>query len=229
MQFVPAANDAVQVLVEAKSPVFAPDSEMLLIVNAALPVLLRVTDCGALVDPRFCPLKEMVEALKLATGLVPVPVSVTVCGLPEALSLIVTEAVRLPGAMGANATLMVQLPPAATEAPQVFVAGKSPGFAPVTPKLDMVSVALPLLVRVIVCAAADVLTNWLPNVRVVAESPTSLDVPVPVKFTVWGLPEALSVKTTEAVLVPAAVGANVTLTLHWAWGARELPQVLLKL
>lgn len=49
------------------------------------------------------------------------PVRLTVCGLPVALSVMVTEAVRLPGAVGVNVTLTVQLLPANTELPQVLV------------------------------------------------------------------------------------------------------------
>jgi hypothetical protein len=43
------------------------------------------------------------------------------CGLPAALSVMLTEAVRLPMAAGVNVTLIVQLPFAATEEPQVLV------------------------------------------------------------------------------------------------------------
>ena len=159
-------------------------------------------------------MKVKLLALKLMVGLVPVPVRVTVCGLPNALSLMEIAADRLPGAVGAKITLTVQVPPAATGPPQVFVAGKSPALFPVTAILVIVRVALPLLVRVTDCVGVGVFTSWLPKVNVVAERPTAPDVPVPVKFTVWGLPVALSVNTTEAVLVPAAVGAKVTLTLH---------------
>ena len=49
------------------------------------------------------------------------PVRVTVCGLPAALSVIVTEAVRVPIVVGAKVTLIMQLPPAGTELPQVLV------------------------------------------------------------------------------------------------------------
>ena len=60
---------------------------------------------------------------KLTTGAVatPVPVSDTLCGLPEALSVMVTEALRLPLAVGSNVTLIVQFAPAATLAPHVLV------------------------------------------------------------------------------------------------------------
>jgi hypothetical protein len=49
-----------------------------------------------------------------------------VCGLPAALSEMLTAAVRVPVAVGVNVMLIVQLPPAATELPQVFVSEKSP-------------------------------------------------------------------------------------------------------
>ncbi len=38
----------------------------------------------------------------------------------------------------------------------------------------------------------------------------------------------MSVNTTEAVRVPAALGVNVALSVHWADGASEEPQVLVK-
>jgi hypothetical protein len=158
--------------------------------------------------------KAKAFALRLAVGLVPVPVRVTVCGLPVALSEMVTVAVRLPTAAGVKITLIVQLPCTASELPQVDVSGKSEALAPVTAMLLKFKVALPLLVMVTVWAAALVPTDWLPKVRMLAERPTAADKPVPVKFTVWGLPVALSVNTTDAVRVPAALGVNVTLRVH---------------
>ena len=57
----------------------------------------------------------------LTRAAVPVPERLTVCGLPLALSVMLTEAVRLPLAEGVNVTLIVQLAPAATELPHVLV------------------------------------------------------------------------------------------------------------
>jgi hypothetical protein len=51
----------------------------------------------------------------------PVPVKPTACGLSLALSVILTEAARVPIAEGVKVTLMLQFAPAATEVPQVFV------------------------------------------------------------------------------------------------------------
>ena len=83
----------------------------------------------------------------------PVPVRLIVCGLPAALSVIAREAVREPVAEGVKVTLIVQLAPAATLVPQVFVCAKSPLLVPVTAMLVMLSAAVPLFVSVTVCAA----------------------------------------------------------------------------
>ena len=64
------------------------------------------------------------------------------------MSVRVNEAVRVPGAVGANVTLIVQLPPGATELPQMLGSKKSPALVPATWMLLMVKVAFPVLVRI---------------------------------------------------------------------------------
>src|SRR5947199_376563 len=84
---------------------------------------------------------------------VAVPERVTVCGLPAALSVMVTAPVRAPVAVGVNVTVMAQFAPAASDAPQVVVRAKSPVAAmPV-----MLNAALPVFESVTVCAALVVL------------------------------------------------------------------------
>jgi hypothetical protein len=87
------------------------------------------------VDPetKFVPVRVKVCAAAPATaeagdrlvsvgaGLMPVPVRVTDCGLPLALSVMLTEAVSAPMTEGVKVTLIVQLAPAATELPHVLV------------------------------------------------------------------------------------------------------------
>jgi hypothetical protein len=63
----------------------------------------------------------MLLAERLATGALPVPVRATVCGLPGSESAMLTEAVRVPAAVGAKVTEIVQLAAVANEVPQVFV------------------------------------------------------------------------------------------------------------
>src|SRR5207302_1182611 len=81
----------------------------------------------------------------------PVPLRLTACGLPAALSLTLTLALLVPVVVGANVTLMVQVPLTARVDGlngHVFVWPKSPLLVPVTLMLVMVSAELPLLVRV---------------------------------------------------------------------------------
>jgi len=85
----------------------------------------------------------------VTAGAVPVPVNETVCGLPPALSVTEMEPVREPVAVGAKVTEIVQVPAAATEAPQVLVWLKSPLAAIVV----IVSAADPVLVSVTTWAA----------------------------------------------------------------------------
>ena len=75
------------------------------------------------------------------------PVRPTDCGLPVALSVIVTAADSAPMSEGVKVTLIVQLLFAATELPQVLVWGKSALLVPVTAMLVKVKFALPVLVR----------------------------------------------------------------------------------
>src|SRR5438128_4574755 len=71
-------------------------------------------------------LEGLIE-IEASTGAgTPVPDTPTVCGFPAALSAIVILPVRDPVAVGANVTLMVQLPPATTVVPQVLICEKSP-------------------------------------------------------------------------------------------------------
>ena len=66
-----------------------------------------------------------------------------------------------------------------------------------------------------------VFTGWLPKETEVGERLTPGPVvPVPLKLAVCGLPAALSLTPTLALLVPVAVGLNVTLMAQLALAAR---------
>jgi len=110
-----------------------------------LPVLVIVTVNVALVVPIAWLPKFRLVGEKLTVNVTPVPVRPMVCGLPAALSVIVTLAVRLPFAVGVKVTLMVQLAPAARELPHVFVWTKSPLLVPVIAILVMLTAVLPVL------------------------------------------------------------------------------------
>src|SRR6516225_1916386 len=105
----------------------------------------------------------------LSSTTVPVPVKLTCCGLPGALSVIDNIAVRDPGCVGLKVMLIVQLAPGATELPHVLVWAKSPGSAPVNPTLVILSVTVPGLFSVTDCAALLVPASWVANVRVLGD------------------------------------------------------------
>ena len=65
--------------------------------------------------------KAKLVGAKLMPGATPVPERLTNCGLPVASSVTVMVPGWLPVAVGVKVTLMEQLAPAATEAPQVLV------------------------------------------------------------------------------------------------------------
>jgi hypothetical protein len=115
---------------------------MLDMARTKLPVLLSVTDCGALEEPASTPVNVSVVGVR--ETLEPSPVKLTACGLPLALSVMVRAPVSVPVEVGVKVTLIVQAPLALMLVPHVLVEEKSP----LATMLVKVSVALPELVTV---------------------------------------------------------------------------------
>src|SRR5579863_2127984 len=107
-------------------------------------------------------------------GAVPVPVSDTVCGLVGSESVTCRVAERLPDALGAKVTLMVQFVPALRLDPQVLVSVKSLCCMPVIEMLMLVSDVVPLLVRVTFCTALVKPVCVAGKLRLLGEAPTLL-------------------------------------------------------
>ncbi len=102
---------------------------------------------------------------------------------------------------------------------------KSPGFTPVTVMLEMESVPLPVLKRVIPLAGLDVPTACAAKVTLEVLKLMPELLPVPVRVTNCGLPVASSATERLAEREPAATGVNVTLIVQFVAAAREVPQV----
>ena len=99
------------------------------------------------------------------------PPTVTDCGLPAALSEMLTVADREPLAAGANVTAIWQFVPAPSDLPaQLSDSLKSAGSAPAMLTPFIVSVELPEFVTVIVCDALAVPTLCELKARVVGET-----------------------------------------------------------
>jgi hypothetical protein len=85
------------------------------IVNVVVPTFVRVTVFAGLVASS--PTEPKFKLVGESFAVVPIPLNVTFCGLPAALSLTLNAAVRVPDAVGLKVTLIVQLAPAAKEPP----------------------------------------------------------------------------------------------------------------
>ena len=142
--------------------------------NVAFPVFVSVTVLAALVVPTTWLPNDSEMAEKVAAGARPVPVRATTCGLPVALSVMLTDAVRAPAAVGVKMTLMVQLEPTATKVPQVLVWTKSPLLVPVRVRLVMPRATLPVFMRVTFCAGLVLFTCWGPKVKLLVERLTEV-------------------------------------------------------
>lgn len=144
------------------------------------------------------------------------------CGLPAALSVIVTAPLRVPVAVGVNLTLILQLDPTVTDEPHVVVREKLPLAA----MLLIFSAAVPVFLNVTLCEGLVVPTVCEPKLKLVDDRLTTGAVPMPVRLTVCGLPPALWVMVIAPVRVPVAVGVNVTLMVQAPAAATDVPQVL---
>jgi hypothetical protein len=124
-------------------------------VRASAPLFVRVNASGALVTPTLWPGKSRLADESATTGACPVPPSVTLCGLDEALSLIVSVALSAPLMLGLKLTLNVQDVLAASvagESGQLLLLPKSPAFVPLSAKLEIVKGPELPFVRVACCA-----------------------------------------------------------------------------
>lgn len=148
-QLAPAPTLVPHVLVSVKLVEFVPVIVMLVRLKVAVPVFVNLIVWAALLVFSAWLAKVRDAGDRLTAGAVPVPVKEAVCGLPVALSVTTTDAVRAPAAVGLNVTLIEQFPPVATLAPHVFVCEKSPLLVPVIAMLVRVKVADPVLDRVI--------------------------------------------------------------------------------
>ena len=98
----------------ASAPVIATP----VMVKVVVPTLVKLTVFVRLAPS---PMEPKFKLVGDSFAVVPIPLSVTFCGLPAALSLTLNAAVRVPDAVALNVTLIVQLAPAANEVPQVWV------------------------------------------------------------------------------------------------------------
>ena len=166
VQLAPAFRLDPQVVAEmSNSPVV--EGEML--VSATLCLLESVNVLAALVAPTAVLAKVALAGVNVACTL-PVPVRDTLCGLPAALSVMLSAPVRVPTCVGVKVTLILQFLPAAKVLPQVLeLTAKSPVVA----MLEMFSTPVPVLDRVTALAAEVFPITVLANVKDVGDRVTT--------------------------------------------------------
>lgn len=212
----------VPLLASAKLLLLSPVIEKLVKLTGPVPVFVTVTFCAGLVELTVCDAKvsDVGDTVTVAGPFTAVPVNVTVCGLPVALSVNVIAPVRVPAAVGLNEIWKVQLDESTAMLGHCAVV--APAKSPVVTMLVKVTFTLPLFETVTVCVALVVPTVCEAKVSIVGEIvivPKGA-APVPLNVTVCGLPVALSDTFKVAVRVPTAVGVNKTLIVQFAPPAR---------
>lgn len=169
------------------------------------------------------PSKHRRKAGDLPDVYLPVPVSVTNCGVVGSESFAFKVALREPVAPGLNVTVMEQEPLPWTVPLQLFVWLKSRAFKPLKAKLVML-IAVALAFVKVTALVAELLVLTLPKPTDPGDTVRAFS-PVPASPTVCGLRGALSANVSPAVRLPVKVGSKVTVTVQSAPIASELPQL----
>jgi len=196
---------------------------MLLIVSTSVPLSVSVTVCAELLVPTAWLAKVRFFVLREAIACpVPMPARGRIWGESAALSVIVIEPVRVQIATGAKVAEIVQLAPAARDAPQLLVC---PNSVPAV-ILVMVSGVAPEFSRITFLAALVVPTACLANMTFAGVSFTTGTAPVPLMVSFCGLPVALSLTAMVALRITAYAGANVTVKVQLLPAGTVVPQLL---
>jgi hypothetical protein len=182
----------------------APEAVTEEIVTVAPPPFVRLMVCELLVPVATLPNAAVVGEADNC-GWVPVPLREIVSGELGALLTTVIVPVTVPAALGPNTALNVADLPAATVTGAVIPVVLKP--APVTVTDEIVTVAPPPFVRLMVCELF-VPVATLPNAAVVGEAANCGCVPVPLKGIVSGEFCPLLAIEMVPLAIPAVVGAN---------------------
>lgn len=181
------------------------------IVTFEFPLLVRVV-VNELLLPTLTLPKLKFDELNPSTRVAatPVPLREIVVGELGALLTSVIDPVTLPAALGPNTALNVVAFPAPMVTGAVIPVVLKP--APVTVTEEIVTVALPPFVRLMVCELfVPVVT--LPKAAVVGVADNCGCVPVPLREIVSGELGALLMTVIVPVTLPAALGPNTALNV----------------
>jgi hypothetical protein len=156
---VPVGLQAFAPFASPKLPLLSPVIEKLVKLTGPVPVFVTVTFCAGLVEPIVCEanVSDVGDTVTVAGPFIPVPVNVTICGLPVALSVKVIVPVRVPAAVGLNAIWKVQGEESVERVGHCAVV--APEKSPVVAMLVKVMFTSPTFETVTVCVELVVLTS----------------------------------------------------------------------
>lgn len=194
------------------------------IVSTVSPVFVSVTICGRPDVPTYWLGKVTLGGEKLIP-ITPTPLRSTVCGLPAALSVTCSFAVRGPMSKGVKVTLIPQALCGGSDKGQLLLWAKSPLSAPIIWIDVMTSGTWLVLLRVAPCELLVVPRVWMPKLRLGGEIVAAGCAPVPESGTIWGLPWPLSEIVNVPFCGPTEVGVNVTLIRQLPPGGRTVAQL----
>jgi hypothetical protein len=189
----------------------APVAEIWLTVVLALPELVKVTVCWPLLETATLPKATLPGfAVNVEDCEIALPVSVTTCGEPGALSVKVMLPVAAPAVVGENVT------PNESVWPAVIVFGSEspliPNALPESVARLIVTLEVPVFVSVTFCVLLW-FTCTFENVSVEGEIESPACVAVPFKETIRGEFDASLITVSAPEAAPAVVGANCTVTV----------------
>jgi hypothetical protein len=184
----------------------APVTPTLEIVTLEFPLFVRAT-LSELLLPSFTLPKLRLDVPRPNSFVAasPVPLSAMANGEFGALLVKLTEPVTAPAAVGANTALNVAEPPAAMFNGAVMPVVLKP--VPVVVTAEIVTVAVPPFVKLIVCELFVPVTT-LPKAALEGVAVSCGCVAVPLRAMVIGEPGALLTIETLPLALPADVGAN---------------------
>ncbi|MGC1424441.1 MAG: hypothetical protein WA815_18950 [Terracidiphilus sp.] len=224
-----------ELLATAKSPASGPENPTASSAAEDALLLLSVMVCPTLVLPVLVSGNESAVGLTVtppATGRLPVPESVTCCGLPLAESETVSVAVRDPAAAGLKIMPMLQVLDPGRLDPQVLPAiEKSAGSVPTRATLSMEIVVVPSLCNVTFWSALSEPTSSAPKESVCGVTVKVLIFPVAVPESAT-LRDELNpewLKVRIASRAPGACGVKVIVAVQLEEAARLALQVLLEI
>jgi hypothetical protein len=169
VQLDPTVSEVPQVLVCENCGASVPESAMLVMGSATVPVFVTVTDMGALATPAVSLPKSRAVGDTASLSATPDPLSATLrVAAPPPLTFSV--AVLEPAEVGMNTTLIVQLEPTASEAPQVLVCENCEASAPESAMPVTGSATAPVFVTVTDICALATFSISLPNANDVGDT-----------------------------------------------------------